>query len=316
MRVLITGGAGFIGSHTCEALLERGDKITIVDDLNNFYDPEIKERNLKDISRRGEFNFYQSDIRDAEKLGEIFEREQPEAVIHLAARAGVRPSLAAPILYEEVNVIGTLHLLELSRKLGVKNFVFGSSSSVYGINSKLPFSEADPIDRPISPYATTKRSGELLAFNYSYLYGVPVTCLRFFTVYGPRQRPEMGIHKFTRKIIGGVEVEIYGDGLSRRDYTYIDDIVAGLIAALDRPQSFAIYNLGNSSPITLNGLVEIIEEAAGCKARRKSLPDQAGDVPVTFADISRARADLGFEPRVDLRTGINRFVRWYRERFS
>jgi UDP-glucuronate 4-epimerase len=197
----------------------------------------------------------------------------------------------------------------------VNNFVFGSSSSVYGINSKLPFSEDDPIDRPISPYATTKRSGELLAFNYSYLYGVPITCLRFFTVYGPRQRPEMGIHKFTRKIIAGQEIEVYGDGRSSRDYTYIDDIIAGLIAALDHPKPFAIYNLGDSSPVTLNTLIETIERATELTAKRKYLPDQPGDVPATYADISRARLELGFEPRVDLQSGIDRFVKWYKEVF-
>jgi UDP-glucuronate 4-epimerase len=314
MRVLVTGGAGFIGSHASQRLLARGDEVVIVDDLNNFYDPEIKKRNLEEIARQGQFRFHHCDIRMAEQLREIFEREKPDAVIHLAARAGVRPSLVAPVLYEEVNVIGTIHLLELCRKGQIKNFVFGSSSSVYGVNSKLPFSEDDPIDHPISPYATTKRSGELLAFNYSYLYGVLVTCLRFFTVYGPRQRPEMGIHKFTRKIIAGEEIEIYGDGESCRDYTYVDDIIAGLLAALDRPRPFAIYNLGNSSPTTLNSLIATIEQATGKSARRKYMPDQPGDVPATYADIRRASQDLNFEPRVDLQTGIDRFVKWYNER--
>ena len=315
MRILITGGAGFIGSHLSEALLGRGDSIVIVDDLNDFYDPEIKRRNLQGIAGRGKFNFHNCDIRNAGQLGAIFEHEKPDAVIHLAARAGVRPSLIAPLLYEEVNVIGTLHLLELCRRMPVNNFVFGSSSSVYGINSKLPFSEDDPIDRPISPYATTKRSGELLAFNYSHLYNVPITCLRFFTVYGPRQRPEMGIHKFTRKIISGQEIEVYGDGQSSRDYTYIDDIIAGLLAALDHPRPFAIYNLGDSSPVTLNTLIETIERATGVTAKRKYLPDQPGDVPATYADINRARLELGFEPKVDLQSGINRFVKWYKEFF-
>lgn len=314
MRVLVTGGAGFIGSHTCEALLARKDEIVIADDLNDFYDPEIKRRNLREIAQRGEFRFYECDIRDSDRMSEIFDREMPEAVIHLAARAGVRPSLAAPILYEEVNVIGLIHLLELAKKMKIKNFVFGSSSSVYGINSKLPFSEFDPIDRPISPYATTKRSGELLSFNYSYLYSLPVTCLRFFTVYGPRQRPEMGIHKFTRKIINEEPIEVYGDGESSRDYTYIDDIVAGVLASLDRPQDFAVYNLGNSSPTKLTELIETIEEAAGRKAIRKYLPDQPGDVPITYADITLARRELGFDPKVDLKTGIERFVQWYKDR--
>jgi UDP-glucuronate 4-epimerase len=311
MQVLVTGGAGFIGSHLCERLLSRGDSVVIVDDLNDFYDPKIKQSNLECIGKKGKYNFYQCDIRDTKQIKEIFLKEKPDAVVHLAARAGVRPSLAAPLLYEEVNVIGTLHLLELCREMPVKNFVFASSSSVYGINSKLPFSEVDPIEKPISPYATTKRSGELLAFNYSYLYNVPVTCLRFFTVYGPRQRPEMGIHKFTRKIFNGEVVEVYGDGASSRDYTYIDDIIDGVISSLDRPKPFAIYNLGDSSPVFLSQLLETIENAVGKKAILKHLPDQAGDVPATYADISLAKKELDFEPKVPLNTGIKNFVEWY-----
>ncbi|MBI4853937.1 MAG: GDP-mannose 4,6-dehydratase [Acidobacteria bacterium] len=314
MQVLVTGGAGFIGSHVCEALLNRGDKLIIIDDLNDFYDPKIKQANLEDIGKLGEYKFYQCDIRNSQELKNIFLKESPDSVIHLAARAGVRPSLAAPLLYEEVNVIGTLHLLELCREMPVKNFVFASSSSVYGINSKLPFSENDPIERPISPYATTKRSGELLAFNYSHLYNVPITCLRFFTVYGPRQRPEMGIHKFTRKIFNNEFVEVYGDGASKRDYTYIDDIVEGVISALDRPKPFAIYNLGDSAPILLNELLEVIEQVVGKKALRKFLPDQPGDVPATFASIELARKELDFQPKVPLKIGIERFVKWYREK--
>ncbi len=316
MQVLVTGGAGFIGSHVCETLLKRGDQVTIVDDLNDFYSPSIKHNNLKDISKTGNYNFYQYDIRDAKKMREVFYQIKPDAIIHLAARAGVRPSLLSPILYEEVNVIGTLNLLELCREFPVKNFVFASSSSVYGINSKLPFSENDPINQPISPYATTKRTGELLAFNYSYLYKIPITCLRFFTVYGPRQRPEMGIHKFVRKVINDEVIEVYGDGNSKRDYTYIDDIVNGVIAALDKPNPFMIYNLGESSPISLSDLISIIEEVIGKKAKLKFLEDQLGDVPVTFADISLAQRELGFEPKVDLKTGLANFVRWYKDRLG
>lgn len=316
MQVLVTGGAGFIGSHVCEALLNRGDKIIIVDELNDFYDPKIKQGNLVDIRKAGEYKFYQCDIRNAKDLREIFLKEAPDAVIHLAARAGVRPSLTAPLLYEEVNVIGTLHLLELCREMPVKNFVFASSSSVYGVNSKLPFSENDPIERPISPYATTKRSGELLAFNYSYLYNLPITCLRFFTVYGPRQRPEMGIHKFVRKIFNNETVEIYGDGLSRRDYTYIDDIVEGVIASLDRPKPFAIYNLGDSAPVLLSELLAIIQQTIGKEAICKYLPDQPGDVPATFADISLAKRELDFEPKVPLKIGVKHFVDWYKEKLG
>jgi UDP-glucuronate 4-epimerase len=311
MRVLVTGGAGFIGSHTCQALLRRGDEVIIVDDLNDFYAPEIKQRNLDEIRQIGDFKFHKIDIRDAKALRNVFSIDAPEAVIHLAARAGVRPSLTNPLLYEEVNVIGTLHLLELCREMPVKNFVFGSSSSVYGINSKLPFTETDPIERPVSPYATTKRSGELLAFNYSYLYNVPMTCLRFFTVYGPRQRPEMAIHKFVRKILLGDPIEVYGDGQSSRDYTYVDDIVQGILRSLDKPQPFRIYNLGDSDPVTLNHLLQTIEEATGKQAKRKHLPDQPGDVPATYADISLARKELGYSPKTDLKTGITEFVRWF-----
>lgn len=316
MRVLVTGGAGFIGSHTCEALLKRKDQVIIIDDLNDFYSPAIKQANLAAISLVGDYKFYQADIRNAQQLKEIFVEEQPEAVIHLAARAGVRPSLAMPLLYEEVNVIGTLHLLELCRQWPVKNFIFASSSSVYGINSKLPFAEDDPIAYPISPYATTKRAGELLAFNYAHLYKLPVTCLRFFTVYGPRQRPEMSIYKFTEKIFQQQPIEVYGDGGSQRDYTYIDDIVAGIISALAHPQPFAIYNLGNSAPITLNQLIEVLAETIGQPAHCQFMPDQLGDVPVTYADISKAQAELGFTPQVLLTAGLAKFVAWYRQKFS
>lgn len=315
MQVLVTGGAGFIGSHICERLLSRGDQVIIVDELNDFYSPSIKKENLADIKKHGNYQFYQVDICNKEQMKEIFIKEKPDRIIHLAARAGVRPSLSQPILYEQVNVIGTIHLLELCREMLVKNFVFASSSSVYGINSKLPFSETDPINQPISPYATTKRSGELLAFNYSHLYNLPVTCLRFFTVYGPRQRPEMGIHKFTRKIFNNEPIEIYGSGESRRDYTYIDDIVTGVINALDRVKQFAIYNLGESSPINLSDLVLTIEQAIGKKAIIKYLPEQPGDVPVTFADISLAKTELDFNPKTDIKTGISYFVDWYKEKF-
>jgi len=315
MQVLITGGAGFIGSHICEKLLSRGDQVIIVDELNDFYPPNIKRENLADIKKQGNYQFYQVDICNKEQMEKIFLKEKPDSIIHLAARAGVRPSLSQPILYEQVNVIGTIHLLELCRQMQVKNFVFASSSSVYGINSKLPFSETDPINQPISPYATTKRSGELLAFNYSHLYNIPITCLRFFTVYGPRQRPEMGIHKFTRKIFNNEPIEIYGNGESRRDYTYIDDIVTGVINALDRIKTFAIYNLGESSPINLSDLVLTIEQAIGKKAIIKYLPEQPGDVPVTFADISLAKRELDFDPKTDIKTGISYFVDWYKEKF-
>lgn len=312
MKVLVTGGAGFIGSHLSEALLRRGDELVIVDDLNDYYAPAIKKKNLQAISKIDNYTFYHLDIRNNLAMRELFEKERPERVVHLAARAGVRPSLQAPILYEEVNVVATIHLLELSKEFQVENFVFASSSSVYGINSKVPFREDDPIEKPVSPYATTKRSGELLVFNYSHLYGLNGTCLRFFTVYGPRQRPEMGIHNFTRRILAGEPVHIFGNGSSSRDYTYIDDIIQGVLAALDRPKPFAIYNLGNSSPITLNRLLEIIERECAREAKRVYLPDQPGDVPITYADIQLASRELDYRPQTDLETGIARFVEWYR----
>lgn len=310
MRILVTGGAGFIGSHVCERLLGRGDEVVVVDDLNDFYNPLVKQRNLAAFSAAPGLRFYQADIRDAAAMRRIFADQPFDGVVHLAARAGVRPSLVDPILYEEVNVIGTLNLLELCREMPVRNFVFGSSSSVYGINSKLPFNEDDPIAAPISPYATTKRSGELHCFNYAHLYGIPATCLRFFTVYGPRQRPDLAIHKFTKRMLAGDPIEVYGDGSSRRDYTYVDDIVEGILAALDHPAPFEIVNLGNSSPITLNGLLAAIESATGRTALRKAAPDQPGDVPATFADITKAERLWGWTPKTTLGYGLQRFVAW------
>lgn len=312
MRVLVTGGAGFIGSHVSEALLQRGDEVVIVDDLNDYYSPALKRRNLELVQSAGTFRFYEGDIRDASLLRRIFGEQSIEAVIHLAARAGVRPSLAAPVLYEEVNVIGTLNLLELCREFPVRNFVFGSSSSVYGINSKLPFSEEDPIASPISPYATTKRAGELLCFNYSHLYRVPATCLRFFTVYGPRQRPDLAIRKFTQRILAGEAIEVYGDGSTRRDYTYVTDIAAGVLAALDRPTPFEIVNLGNSSPVTLNELIDTLGAVIGKPVVRKQLPEQPGDVPATYADIGKAKRLWNWAPQTTLRDGLGHFVAWYR----
>lgn len=315
MRVLVTGGAGFIGSHVCEALLRQGDEIFVIDDLNDFYDPGLKRQNLSFLALPGAHPFYPIDIRDFSAVQRVFKTFRPEAVVHLAARAGVRPSLQDPMLYEQVNVLGTLHLLECCRAFPVRNFVFGSSSSVYGINSKLPFSEDDPIEKPISPYAITKRTGELLTFNYSYLYALNVTCLRFFTVYGPRQRPDLAIHKFTRKMLAGEPIEVYGDGSSQRDYTYIDDIVEGVVAALDRPARFEIVNLGNSAPVSLADLIQMLEKILGIKAIVRTLPDQPGDVPATFADIRKAERLWGWRPRTALHEGLVRFSAWYRSTF-
>lgn len=311
MRILLTGGAGFIGSHLAERLLNRADTLAILDNFNDFYDPRIKQRNIERIEQAGQFALYQGDLLDQRLLTEIFENHEPEAVIHLAAYAGVRPSLENPALYSEVNVTGTTKLLEIAKDYPLVNFIFGSSSSVYGINSKVPFHENDPIRQPISPYAVSKRAGELLCFVYQENYGLPVTCLRFFTVYGPRQRPEMAIHRFTRQIDQEEPIVVYHDGKSRRDYTYIDDVLDGILAALDRPSPFEVYNLGNSRTIVLRDLVHLIEKALQKKAKIRLKPAQPGDVPLTFADISRAQESLAYSPTTPIEDGIPQFVEWY-----
>ena len=312
MRLLVTGGAGFIGSQLVERRLTAGDVVTVVDDFNDFYDPAVKRRNVAAASARAEYRLVEADIRDRERMFGLFADGRFDAVVHLAARAGVRPSLAEPVLYEEVNCVATIHLLEAAVRHGKPRFVFASSSSVYGVNSKLPFSEDDPIARPVSPYATTKRSGELLAFNFHHLHGLDVTCLRFFTVYGPRQRPEMAIAKFTAALETGREIPFYGDGSSRRDYTYIDDILDGLEAAIARGRGFEIVNLGGAHPVTLATLIERLEAATGRTAKLNHLPDQPGDVPVTYADVAKAARLLGYAPKVPLEEGLARYVAWYR----
>jgi UDP-glucuronate 4-epimerase len=313
MRILLTGGAGFIGSHLAERLLERGIQLTIIDNLNGFYDPAIKRRNLERIGEKGEFTFCRQDILDRKAVEHLFHSFRPQVVVHLAAYAGVRPSLENPGLYSEVNVTGTSILLEQARQDEVQHFVFGSSSSVYGINSKVPFHEEDPVHQPISPYAVTKRAGELLCFSYHHNYGLPITSLRFFTVYGPRQRPEMAIHKFTRDIEQGKEIPVYHEGKSARDYTYVDDIVQGVLNAIDRPQGCSIFNLGNSQVVQLSDLIRLVEQALGKKARIRLMPAQPGDVPITSADISRARERLDYVPTTNIEEGVSRFVQWYRE---
>ncbi len=311
MKILLTGGAGFIGSHLAERLLERGETVVILDDFNSFYDPEIKMKNVQRIREKGEFILCREDLLNSKVIREIFDKHQPEAVIHLAACAGVRPSLENPGFYCEVNVTGTARLLEICKDHGVGHFVFGSSSSVYGVSSRLPFGEDDPVDQPISPYAATKRAGELLCSVYHQNYSLPVTCLRFFTVYGPRQRPEMAIHKFTRQIQRGQEIAVYHEGRSERDYTYVDDIMQGILAALDRPSGFNIFNLGNSRTVVLQDLIGLIEGALGKEAKIRLLPGQPGDVPVTFADISRAEEALDYSPVTSIEQGVPRFVDWY-----
>jgi UDP-glucuronate 4-epimerase len=312
-HVLVTGGAGFIGSHLVRRLLERGDRVTVLDDFNDYYDPKLKRTNVAATLSHPDYRLVEGDIRDAELVDRLFGDSGFGSVIHLAARAGVRPSLAEPILYEDVNCIGTLRLLEAARRYGPKNFVFGSSSSVYGINEKVPFAETDPVDQPISPYATTKRAGELLCFNYSHLYDFRCSCLRFFTVYGPGQRPEMAIHKFTRMLAEGRAIPMYGDGSTRRDYTWVEDIVDGILAAHDLAPRFEIFNLGGAETTRLDELIAWIAEDLGVEPRIERLGDQPGDVPITYADVTKAERMLGYGPKVPIREGIRRFVDWYRE---
>ena len=312
MKILVTGGAGFIGSHLADRRLAKGDAVTVIDEFNDYYDPARKRRNVEPHASNSSYRLVEGDIRDRALVFELFESGRFDAVVHLAARAGVRPSLKDPVLYEEVNCVATIHLLEAAVKHGKPKFLFASSSSVYGVNSKLPFSEDDPIERPVSPYATTKRSGELLAFNYHHLYGLDAYCLRFFTVYGPRQRPEMAIAKFTDAIERGEEIPFYGDGSSRRDYTYIDDILDGVEASIERCRGFEIVNLGGAHPITLSELVGRLEAATGKRARLKRLPDQPGDVPATYAAVEKAGRLLGYSPKVPIEDGLERYVAWYR----
>ncbi|MFH1898217.1 MAG: GDP-mannose 4,6-dehydratase [Candidatus Desantisbacteria bacterium] len=316
MKILVTGGAGFIGSHLCQSLLDQQQEVIVVDDFNDFYSPQIKRENIKGLIDNKRFKLYEVDIRDSLRLQEMFNQEKIEGIVHLAARAGVRPSLTDPVLYEEVNIKGTLNLLEMCRLYGIEKFIFGSSSSVYGVNSKLPFSEEDAIATPISPYATTKRAGELLCYTYSYLYHLSIICLRFFTVYGPRQRPEMAIHKFTRQIYKNEEITLFGNGDSKRDYTYIADIIDGINKALQLQSSFEIFNLGDSRTIELKCLIELIETGLCKKAKIRYLPDQPGDVPITYADISKAQNLLGYQPQIKIEEGIDRFIKWYCERAS
>ena len=312
MNILVTGGAGFIASHLVDRRLARGDRVVVLDDFNDFYDPSVKRANVAPHRTDPRYRIVEGDIRDRSLVFRLFDEEGFDAVFHFAARAGVRPSLSQPVLYEEVNVVGTLHLLEAAVAHRRPRFLFASSSSVYGVNSKLPFSEEDPIERPISPYATTKRAAELHVYTAHHLHGLPATCLRFFTVFGPRQRPEMAIARFIRSIDEGEPIPFYGDGTSRRDYTYIDDIADGVEAALDLDPRFEIINLGGARPVTLSDLVAEIERATGRKAQLDRQPDQPGDVPVTFASVEKAEKLLHFRARVPLAEGIRRSVEWYR----
>jgi UDP-glucuronate 4-epimerase len=312
-NILVTGGAGFIGSHLVERLLgESGWNVTVVDDLNDFYSPEIKRDNLRSLMGSGEFRFVEADIRDADAMRGVFERGEFRYIVHLAARAGVRPSLSEPKLYSETNINGTLNLLELAREFEVPQFVFGSSSSVYGINCKIPFSEEDRIHQPISPYAATKAAGELLCHTYSHLFNIRTVCLRFFTVYGARQRPDLAIHKFSRLIAEGKPIQVFGDGSTRRDYTYVDDIIQGVRASIDyEGVMHEVFNLGESETTELSRLIELLEENLGRKAMIDRQPMQPGDVPITFADTAKARRLLNYNPTTKIENGIPKFVEWF-----
>ncbi|MEA3343752.1 MAG: GDP-mannose 4,6-dehydratase [archaeon] len=311
MKILITGAAGFIGSHVADALLERGDTLIAVDNFNDYYSPKNKKSNIKQAQTNENYSIHNADILDIEGMKAIFEQTTPGKVIHLAARAGVRPSLENPGLYADVNIKGLINMLELAKEFKIQNFISGSSSSVYGANKKVPFAESDPVNSPISPYAATKRAGELICSTYHHLYKINISCLRFFTVYGERGRPDMAPYKFTKAISEGKEITMYGDGTTKRDYTYIDDIVSGIIAALDRNHGFEIFNLGNSKTVPLKHLIETIENALGKKAKIRRMPLQPGDVTITYADITKSKKLLGYSPETSIEQGIRNFVKWY-----
>ena len=317
MRVLVTGGAGFIGSHLVERLLAAGHGVSVVDDFHPFYDPAVKRANLASAARHEGFRLVEGDVADLDGLERAFADEKIDVIVHLAARAGVRPSLSEPQLYTETNINGTVNLLELARHSGIKQFVFGSSSSVYGINAKVPFSEDDPIRQPISPYAATKAAGELLCHTYSHLYGLRCICLRFFTVYGPRQRPDLAIHKFAKLISQGKPIPVFGDGATRRDYTYVDDIIDGVVAAIDYDKSdYEVINLGESRTVELRELIALLERELDAHALIDRQPRQPGDVPQTYADITRARKLLGYNPSTQIEEGIRKFIEWFRGNLS
>lgn len=319
--ILVTGGAGFIGSHLCERLLKEGNKVLTIDNFNTFYDPAIKRRNIEEVKKTcidnkinlENFKVFEGDIRDNELLKIVFSNKI-DSIMHLAAMAGVRPSIQDPKLYYDVNIIGTLNLLEKCRENNIKQFVFASSSSVYGNNEKVPFSENDRVDNPISPYAATKKSGELLCHAYNHLFDINIACLRFFTVYGPRQRPDLAINKFTDLINQEKEVPFFGDGTTSRDYTYIDDIVTGIVSSINYINTdkkvFEIFNIGGDKTVSLVEMVKTIEEALGKKAKLNILPMQPGDVNRTCADITHSKQMLGYNPQTIFKEGIRKFVEW------
>ena len=317
MRIMVTGAAGFIGSHTSASLIADGHDVLGIDNFDPFYDRRTKESNLQGLLEADNFQFVEADIRDRGRMGELFTAGAPlDAVLHLAARAGVRPSIQDPVGYEQVNIAGTLNLLQAAITLDdAPKFIFASSSSVYGNNPKVPFSESDPVDNPISPYAATKKACELICHTYHYLYQLPVTCLRFFTVFGPRQRPDLAINKFAGSILSGEPIEMFGDGTSSRDYTYIDDIVAGVRAAIDRCSGYEIINLGSTRPITLTDMIATVAGACGHEAIIHRKPMQPGDVNRTFADVEKAARLLDYKPTTPFAQGVARQVEWLKSSY-
>src|SRR5213083_1068245 len=310
MRILVTGGAGFIGSHLVEKLLAAGHELVILDDFNDFYDPQIKQANIAGFAKN--VTVCHVDLRESDSVRTVFRREKLDAIVHLAARAGVRPSIQYPRLYYDTNVIGTLHLPEAARVTGVQRFIFASSSSVYGPSKTIPFSEEEHLTQTLSPYGATKIAGEFLCSTYSRLYQMRVVALRYFTVYGPRQRTDLAIHQFTRRIYAGQPIDQFGDGSTQRDYTYIEDVIQGTMAALEyEGPLFDIFNLGESETIQLKDLIVAIENALGKRARINQLPEQPGDMPLTFADISKARKLLGYKPTTRLSEGLPSFIDWF-----
>lgn len=312
MNILITGAAGFIGSHLCDRLVGDGQTIFGLDNFDKFYDPKVKHNNIAGCLGRKGFSLVVGDIRDVQCVESIILRNNIDMIVHLAAKAGVRPSIADPLAYQDVNINGTMVLLEAAKKYGIKKIIFASSSSVYGNNEKVPFSESDNVDYPISPYAATKKAGELICHTYSHLYDIDITSLRFFTVYGPRQRPDLAIHKFARLIQADKPIPVYGDGSMQRDFTYIDDIIQGIVAAMENCNGYEIYNLGESRPVRLDTLIEEIEKALGKKAIIDRQPTQPGDVTQTYADVTKAREKLGYDPQTEIAVGLARFVKWLR----
>src|SRR6266511_2374009 len=312
MNFLVTGGAGFNGFHVCERLLRDGAAVWVFDDLNDFYQPQLKRANIQDLQALARpFTFVHGDLTDRAAVDDLFGSVKFDQIIHLAARAGVRPSLLEPALYQRVNVEGTVNLLEAARRGGVKKLVLASSSSVYGVNSKVPFSESDPIFSAISPYAASKLACEALGHVYHHVYGMDVVVLRFFTVYGPRQRPDLAIHKFARLIAAGKPIPVFGDGSTARDYTYVTDTVEGVIAGTRKEFGYDVFNLGESQTVTLNQSIELLEKSLGQKAVIDRQAPQPGDVPITYADISKARTGLGYNPQVKIEQGIPLFVEWF-----